>query len=354
MKEKIAVAISGGVDSSTIAGRLIQEGYEVVGITLKLWVEGLDENGDTPATRDARAVCEFYGIPHVIIDARDTFKDSVVDYFLEEYKVGRTPNPCVFCNKNIKFKLMLDKALELGCSKLVTGHYAQVKYNEELDEYELHRGIDPQKDQSYVLYTVSQHVLSHVLFPLGNQSKTKTREEAHQMELPTADKPDSLDICFIPNNDTQAFLDGQAKTAVRQGNIVHENGTILGTHEGIQHYTIGQRKGLGVAYEYPLYVIRLDADTNTVVVGPNDSLYQHTMICKHYNFISGKIPTEVITVKGKIRYASEPAACTVEVLSDETMKVTFVEAQRAITPGQSVVFFDGTKVLGGGIIEHTI
>lgn len=354
MKEKIAVAMSGGVDSSLTAAMLLQQGYEVIGITLYLYVDGQGEDEYSPAVIDAKKICDHYGIEHHVIDARSAFKESVVDYFLKEYQNGRTPNPCVFCNKNIKFKLMLDKAMELGCSKLITGHYAQVKYNEATKEYELHKGVDPRKDQSYVLYTVNQDILSKIMFPLGNQHKTKTRDMASDIDLPNAQKPDSEDICFLPNDNYQEFVEKIIENRDTIGDIVHENGEVLGKHNGLYNYTIGQRKGLGIAYEYPLYVVRLDSEHNRVIVGPNDSLYSNKMLCQYYNFVSGIIPTDEFECEGKIRYAAQPAKCFVKVLADGNLEVKFTEKQRAITPGQSVVFYEGTKVLGGAVIEKVL
>lgn len=353
MKEKIAVAMSGGVDSSLTAAMLLEQGYDVIGITLRLWVDGIEGEQLSPAVIDARKMCDFYGIEHYVIDARDVFRESVIDYFLNEYKAGRTPNPCVFCNKNIKFSIMLDKAMELGATKLVTGHYAQVKFNEDTQLYELHKGIDPKKDQSYVMYTMNQDILSKIMFPLGGQCKTETRSMANDKELPVANKPDSEDICFIPDNNYHAFVENYAAGAP-VGKIVHENGEVLGEHTGLFNYTIGQRKGLGVAYEYPLYVTRLDAAKNEVIVGPNESLFSHKMICNFYNFTSGTIPTETFRCEGKIRYAAIPSPCSVRILGDDKMEVEFDKAQRAITPGQSVVFYDGTRLIGGGIIEQTV
>lgn len=352
MKERIAVAMSGGVDSSLTAGMLLDQGYDVIGITLKLWVDGLDEGAETPAVKDAREMCEFYGIEHHVIDATHTFQDSVIDYFIREYAEGRTPNPCVFCNKNIKFKLMLDVALGLGCTKLVTGHYAQVGYNEAKGIYELKKGVDPSKDQSYVLYTMNQDILSKIMFPLGATHKTKTRSMAADKDLPVADKPDSEDICFLPDHNYQKFVKAHLQKPVPHGKIVHENGEILGEHNGLLNYTIGQRKGLGIAYRYPLYVLRLDAKKNEVIVGPNESLYTHQLRSKFYNFTSGVIPTEPLVCEGKIRYAATPSPCTVTIDSAGVMTVVFQEAQRAITPGQSVVFYDNDVLLGGGIIEE--
>lgn len=354
MKEKIAVAMSGGVDSSLTAAMLIEQGYEVIGITLKLWVKGLAESEETDAVRDAKKMCDFYNIPHYVIDAEEAFKENILDYFVNEYKNGRTPNPCVFCNRNIKFKLLTDKATELGCSKIVTGHYAQIRYNEETKLYELHKGVDEKKDQSYVLYLLNQEILSKIMLPLGSETKEFTRKQANEKELPVANKPDSLDICFLPDNDYKSFIVNNTKGRIKKGSIVHENGEVLGKHNGIFNYTVGQRKGLGIAYEYPLYVIKLDAKTNTVIVGPNESLFAKSMICEYYNFVSGEVPEQPFKCEGKIRYAAKQSPCVVTILPDNKMKVEFEVPQRAITPGQSVVLYDGTKLLGGGVIADTL
>ncbi|MBS4912822.1 MAG: tRNA 2-thiouridine(34) synthase MnmA [Veillonella sp.] len=349
-KGTVAVAMSGGVDSSLTASMLLEQGYKVFGITLRLWVDNTDADDVPLAVTDAKKMCDFLGIEHHVVDARDVFYDNVVDYFVQEYAAGRTPNPCVFCNKNIKFDLLLNRALELGATHMVTGHYAQVRYNEETGLYELHKGADPSKDQSYVLYTLNQHILSHLMFPLGSQKKTLTRAMANDRDLPVANKPDSEDICFLPNHNYQGFIEKQLSVPAKPGNIVHENGEVLGRHNGLFNYTIGQRKGLGVAYKHPLYVVRLDSEKNEVVVGPDESLFTNRMICKHYNFLSGTIPQE-LHAAGKIRYAANPAPCVARILDDETMEVIFETPQRAITPGQSVVFYEGTQVLGGGVIE---
>ncbi len=354
MKEKIAVAMSGGVDSSLTAGMLLEKGYDIIGITLRLWVEGVGEDELSSAVVDAKKMCDFYGIEHHVIDARELFKDTVIDYFMTEYQEGRTPNPCVFCNKNIKFSVMLDKALQLGCTKLVTGHYAQVFYNEETGLYELHKGVDPSKDQSYVMWTMNQEILKRVWFPLGHQNKTATREMAAEKDLPVAHKPDSEDICFVPDKNYQGFVKNHMEGEAEKGHIIHENGEILGVHEGLFNYTIGQRKGLGIAYEYPLYVTRLDAKNNAVIVGPNESLFSKEMKCSLYNFTNDIIPKEPFVCEGKIRYGATPAPCKVTILDDTMMHVAFDTAQRAITPGQSVVFYEGTKLLGGGIIEEVL
>ena len=353
MKQVYAVAMSGGVDSSLTAAMLLEQGHKVFGITLRLWVSDTDYDEVPLAVADAKKMCDFLGIEHHVIDARDVFKDNVVDYFINEYADGRTPNPCVFCNRNIKFDLMLERAKELGATHMVTGHYAKIRYNESTGLYELHKGDDATKDQSYVLYTLNQDILKHLVFPLGAQPKTETRAMAHQYDLPVADKPDSLDICFLPNHNYQGFIQKDLSKPVKPGKIVHENGEVLGTHKGLYNYTIGQRKGLGIAYAYPLYVIRLDGKRNEVVVGPNESLFTYSMICEHYNFLDGTIP-RVLEAEGKIRYAAKPSPCKAEILQDGTMQVTFIEPQRAITPGQSVVFYDGTRVLGGGVIDRVL
>ena len=350
MEQVFAVAMSGGVDSSLTAKMLLEQGYKVFGITLRLWVENTTEDDVPLAVTDAKKMCDFLGIKHYVVDARHVFYENVVDYFVKEYARGRTPNPCVFCNKNIKFDLLLHRALELGATHMVTGHYAQVKYNQTTGLYELHKGADPTKDQSYVMYTMNQHILSHIVFPLGGQCKSETRKEANRYQLPVANKPDSEDICFLPNHNYQGLVQRELKQPVKKGKIVHENGEVLGTHTGLFNYTIGQRKGLGIAYSTPLYVTKLDAEKNEVVVGPNESLFTKRMICKFYNFLDGVTP-KVLHAEGKIRYAANPASCTAYILEDGTMEVVFDEPQRAITPGQSVVFYKGTQVLGGGVID---
>ena len=351
MEKVIAVAMSGGVDSSLTAAMLLKQGYKVFGITLWLWVSGTPYDEVPLAVTDAKKMCDFLGIEHHVIDARDVFYENVVDYFVKEYAYGRTPNPCVFCNKNIKFDLMLNRALELGATHMVTGHYAQVNYNEETGLYELHKGIDPTKDQSYVMYNMNQRILSHLMFPLGGQCKTETRKLAAEYDLPVAKKPDSVDICFLPHGNYQKLVVEEMKAKPKTGNIVTEDGEVLGKHNGLFNYTIGQRKGLGIAYKHPLYVIGFNGDRNEVIVGPNERLFTNRMICKFYNFLDDTIHKE-LKAEGKIRYAANPSPCTARILDDDTMEVIFEEPQRAITPGQSVAFYNGTQLLGGAVIDH--
>ena len=351
MEKVIAVAMSGGVDSSLTAAMLLKQGYKVFGITLWLWVSGTPYDEVPLAVTDAKKMCDFLGIEHHVIDARDVFYDNVVDYFVKEYAYGRTPNPCVFCNKNIKFDLMLNRALELGATHMVTGHYAQVNYNEETGLYELHKGVDPTKDQSYVMYNMNQRILSHLMFPLGGQCKTETRKLAAEYDLPVAKKPDSVDICFLPHGNYQKLVVEEMKGKPKTGNIVTEDGEVLGKHNGLFNYTIGQRKGLGIAYKHPLYVIGFNGDRNEVIVGPNERLFTNRMICKFYNFLDDTIHKE-LKAEGKIRYAANPSPCTARILDDDTMEVIFEEPQRAITPGQSVAFYNGTQLLGGAVIDR--
>ena len=351
MEKVIAVAMSGGVDSSLTAAMLLKQGYKVFGITLWLWVSGTPYDEVPLAVTDAKKMCDFLGIEHHVIDARDVFYDNVVDYFVKEYAYGRTPNPCVFCNKNIKFDLMLNRALELGATHMVTGHYAQVNYNEETGLYELHKGVDPTKDQSYVMYNMNQRILSHLMFPLGGQCKTETRKLAAEYDLPVAKKPDSVDICFLPHGNYQKLVVEEMKAKPKAGNIVTEDGEVLGKHNGLFNYTIGQRKGLGIAYKHPLYVIGFNGDRNEVIVGPNERLFTNRMICKFYNFLDDTIHKE-LKAEGKIRYAANPSPCTARILDDDTMEVIFEEPQRAITPGQSVAFYNGTQLLGGAVIDR--
>ena len=351
MEKVIAVAMSGGVDSSLTAAMLLKQGYKVFGITLWLWVSGTPYDSVPLAVTDAKKMCDFLGIEHHVIDARDVFYDNVVDYFVKEYAYGRTPNPCVFCNKNIKFDLMLNRALELGATHMVTGHYAQVNYNEETGLYELHKGVDSTKDQSYVMYNMNQRILSHLMFPLGGQCKTETRKLAAEYDLPVAKKPDSVDICFLPHGNYQKLVVEEMKDKPKSGNIVTEDGEVLGKHNGLFNYTIGQRKGLGIAYKHPLYVIGFNGDRNEVIVGPNERLFTNRMICKFYNFLDDTIHKE-LKAEGKIRYAANPSPCTARILDDDTMEVIFEEPQRAITPGQSVAFYNGTQLLGGAVIDR--
>ena len=355
MKKKILAAMSGGVDSSAAAILLQEQGYEVVGATVKMF--GNKEVGikepDVPKqdVEDAKAVAEKLGIEHHVLDFSSCFKKCVINHFVNEYKCGRTPNPCVDCNKHIKFGKLFEAARELGCEYLATGHYARIEYSAEKDRWLLARGDDASKDQSYMLFNMTQDQLAHTVLPLAELTKAEIRAKADEAGLAVAHKSDSQDICFVPDGDYAAVI-ARLGVKSKQGNFVHMNGTVLGKHKGQLHYTIGQRKGLGVSYEYPLYVISKDMATNTVVLGPNDALFSKELWASAVNFITVDKLTEPMRVTAKARYRMKDVPATIEPAEDGLVHVIFDEPQRAITPGQAVVFYDGQYVVGGGIIER--
>ena len=339
--QKVAVAMSGGVDSSLTAALLQRQGYEVVGLTMQLGAENFH-------VADVARVAETLGIKFHVVDFRDTFRKNVVDYFVAEYLRGRTPNPCVRCNREIKFGALFDFAESLGADYLSTGHYAQILFED--GRFRLKRAVDARKDQSYVLYNLTAEKLAKILLPLGKFSKTDTRRLADELNLPVAHKPDSQEICFVPDDDYKTFLQNFAPDAdaLQAGNIVDADGKILGSHNGVANYTIGQRKGLGIAAPQPLYVTRLDVDGRQVVVDAGDKLFTTTLTASNVHWIYK--PTLPKILSAKIRYGSRLATCT--VIDDKNfLRVEFAEAQRAVTPGQSIVFYDGDEVIGGAVIE---
>ena len=355
MKKKILAAMSGGVDSSAAAILLQEQGYEVVGATVKMFGNkdvGIKEP-DVPKqdVEDAKAVAEKLGIEHHVLDFSSCFKKCVINHFVNEYKCGRTPNPCVDCNKHIKFGKLFEAARELGCEYLATGHYARIEYSAEKDRWLLARGDDASKDQSYMLFNMTQDQLAHTVLPLAELTKAEIRSKADEAGLAVAHKSDSQDICFVPDGDYSAVI-ARLGVKSKQGNFVHMNGTVLDKHKGQLHYTIGQRKGLGVSYEYPLYVISKDMATNTVVLGPNDALFSKELWASAVNFITVDKLTEPMRVTAKARYRMKDVPATIEPAEDGLVHVIFDEPQRAITPGQAVVFYDGQYVVGGGIIER--
>lgn len=354
MKKKVAVAMSGGVDSSLTAALLIEQGYDVIGVTMTLSEESREAGGST-AIVDAKKVAEALNIPHYVVNYHKQFKDDVIKYFINEYAKGRTPNPCVRCNNTIKFGGLLEDCLKLGAEYVATGHYARIERDEEKGRYLLKKGLDERKDQSYVLYTLNQHVLKHFMLPLGNYSKEKTREMANKLNLPVANKPESQEICFIPNDDYKAYLKAKAPHILKSGDIVDVEGNILGQHEGVPLYTIGQRKGLGIAAAHPLYVVGLDVKHNRVIVGENKEVFAKGLVAKNLNFITKDKFNEKFVTTARIRYGAKACQCTVEPLDNGNLaKVLFAEPQRAVTPGQSVVFYDDDIVVGGGIIKNII
>ena len=356
MKQKVLMAMSGGVDSTTAALLLQEAGYDVVGVTLKMFDNkdiGLaDENDSSLANAaDAKSAAEKLGFPHYVFDFCSCFRKHVIDHFIAEYERGRTPNPCVDCNKNVKLGQLFARAEELGCDYIATGHYASVKFNKETGRWLLLRGEDRQKDQSYMLYTLSQKQLAHILFPLGHSRKTEIRARAEAEGLANARKPDSQDICFVPDGDYAGVIQNITKRKPEPGKFIHLDGTVLGTHKGQLHYTIGQRKGLGIAWQYPLYVIRKDVEKNIVYLGPQEALYSETLIAEHCNLISVPELTGPLRVTAKPRYRAKDVPAVIEPLADGNIRVTFDEPQRAVTPGQAVVFYQDDVVVGGGTIR---
>ena len=349
--------MSGGVDSSVAALLLHSEGYDVVGVTMRLWSL---ERDDAPASSkrccsvedvdDARRVCHSIGVPHYFVNFEKEFQSHVIDYFVREYDRGRTPHPCLACNDKIKFDFLLRRAMFLDADYIATGHYGRVRKSEN-GRYELLKGVDASKDQSYVLFTLGQSELSRLLLPVGEYRKEEIREIAAKSDLLVANKPDSQEICFIPNNNYREFVSERVKP--RPGNLVNVEGEVLGTHPGIQFFTIGQRRGLGLPgnTKSPLYVTRIDSELNEVVLGDKDDLYRDALWASKVNYVSGDAPLNMNDVTAKIRYKASEARASVIPLDDGWAKIKFTEPQRAITPGQAVVFYSDDKILGGGYIE---
>lgn len=343
-KTKIAVAMSGGVDSSLTAALLKEQGHEVIGITMEL------SDCSAGAIQDAKVVADFLGIPHYVANFRELFQEKVINYFLDEYGRGRTPNPCVACNPNVKFGGLIGKAQELGCEYLATGHYARAGYNEETGRYDISKGSDDHKDQAYALYRLKQEQLAHIMTPLGGWVKTDTRREAAKRNLPVANKPESQEICFVPD-DYKTYLLQHRPELQKTGDIVDTQGNVLGRHQGIAFYTVGQRKGLGIAAEHPLYVIGLDAAKNQVVVGSNNQVFANGLLADQLNWVAIANLEQPMEANVKIRYGAKEAPAILYPQSDGKVKVEFREPARAVTPGQSAVFYIDDRVLGGGIIE---
>lgn len=343
MSKKVAVAMSGGVDSSLTAALLLQRGFDVIGVTMLL-------NDDDKNIDDARRVCEHLGISHHVADFRKIFREEVENYFVAEYLRGHTPNPCVRCNREIKFGALFAFAEKLSTNFLSTGHYARIIFED--GRFKLKKAVDVKKDQSYVLYNLTPDKLTKILLPLGDFSKVETRRLAEELNLPVAHKPDSQEICFVPNDDYKSFIVNREPTAqaLQTGDIVDSGGKILAHHSGVANYTIGQRKGLGIAAPQPLYVTKIDVANKKIVVGTNDELFTTTLTAIEPHWIYK--PTLPATLQAKIRYGSRVAGCT--VYEDEKfLRVTFAESQRAMTSGQSIVFYDGDEVLGGAVINKS-
>lgn len=355
--KKVMVGMSGGVDSSVCALLLREQGYEVMGVTLKMFSEEdiiqAEKEGKTCCALndvlDARSVAYKLGFEHLTFNFKDCFREKVMKQFAESYISGRTPNPCIECNRHVKFDKMLRRAFELGYDYIATGHYAVVEYDEERGRYLLKRPSDRRKDQTYVLYSLTQEQLAHTLFPLGRLEKSQVREIAEKAGLVNSDKPDSQDICFVPDGKYADFIKKFTGIESPEGNFVSTDGRILGTHKGIINYTIGQRKGLEIALGKPAYVVRKDIESNTVVIGEEQDLYTTELIAEDVNLIALESVTKPLRITAKTRYGQTEQSAMLSC-EDGIYKVVFDEPQRAVTSGQAVVFYDGDIVIGGGTI----
>ncbi len=358
-KEKVVVGMSGGVDSSVAAWLLLEQGYDVVGVTMQIWQE---ESGDVQAenggccglsaVEDARRVAWELGIPYYVMNFRDEFRTHVIDYFISEYTRGRTPNPCIACNRYVKWESLLARSLEIGADYIATGHYARVERLAN-GRYAVRSSVTAAKDQTYALYSLTQEQLAHTLMPVGQYHKEEIRAMAERLGLPVAHKRDSQEICFVPDQDYAGFISRSTGMAPAEGNFVDSRGRVLGRHKGITHYTVGQRKGLGLSMGHPVFVSELRPDTNEVVVGEEEEVFSSELICDHINWMAvGGLQGQPRRASAKIRYAHKGAACELLEIGPDLVRVRFDEPQRAITPGQAAVFYDGEYVLGGGTIRE--
>lgn len=357
MAEKVVVGMSGGVDSSVAAWLLKEQGYDVIGVTMQIWQEenpcDISDKGGCcglSAVDDAKRVAQMLDIPHYVMNFRNDFKKYVIDYFMDEYLHGRTPNPCIACNRYVKWESLLHRSMEIGADYIATGHYARIDKLPN-GRYAIRNSVTAKKDQTYALYNLTQEQLSKTLMPVGEYTKDEIREMANKIGLTVANKPDSMEICFIPDNDYAGYIEREAGVEIPPaGNFVDKEGNILGQHKGITHYTIGQRKGLNIAFGHPVFVTEIRPETNEVVLGSNEDVYTNSLICDRVNYMGMSGLDEPRRVLAKIRYAHRGQYCTLIPMEDGKIKCEFELPVRAVTPGQAVVFYEGEYVLGGGTI----
>jgi tRNA-specific 2-thiouridylase len=352
-RTRVVVAMSGGVDSSVAAALLVQQGYDVVGIMLRLWSEPGKDASNRCCTPDAmamaRRVAAELGIPFYAVDAKEVFRSQVVQYFIASYTQGDTPNPCLVCNRHVRWEFLLERALALGASTMATGHYVRLQHDSQRG-YRLLKGIDPLKDQSYLLHVLNQQQLAHALFPLGELTKPQVRQLAHDFKLPAAERAESQDLCFLADSDYRRFLVRNVPGIENPGPILTHDGKEIGRHQGLAFYTIGQRKGLGVASQIPLYVLEKDMAGNALIVAPLEQLGKRLLRAGQLNWVSSEAPAQRFRAQVKIRYKAQPAWAEVSQRANDQVQVRFDEPLRDITPGQAAVFYDGDFVIGGGTI----